>query len=140
MQDNSKFGKTKYFHRALGLDRKTEGTLPFRYYNSIRNCGDAITSYILQDTFGITGRVAPPKEEHLIGIGSIFFMANKNSYVWGSGVLSPQAAIPNIDPKKISALRGTKTVSHLRSLGYEIPDVPLGDPGIFVNTLGHLDF
>ncbi|WP_162630601.1 polysaccharide pyruvyl transferase family protein [Paracoccus endophyticus] len=110
-------------------------TIPFRYYNVIRNCGDAVTSYILNKSFGLTGRIGEAREEHLLAIGSIFFMANRKSTIWGSGVLDPKAHIPEIDPAKIHALRGRKTVEHLRGLGYKLPEVPLGDPGILVGDL-----
>ncbi|WP_136652429.1 polysaccharide pyruvyl transferase family protein [Paracoccus aeridis] len=110
-------------------------TIPFRYYNVIRNCGDAITSYILQESFGVQGRVSEAGEEHLLAIGSIFFMANRKSNIWGSGVLDPKAGIPGIDSSKVHALRGRKTVEYLSGLGYKLPDLPLGDPGIFVDEL-----
>ena len=135
MQDNS-FGKSaESYVDSIVRKNKSTRTVPFRYYNVIRNCGDAITSYILENSFGITGRVSPPGENHLLPIGSIFFMANSRSHIWGSGTLSPKASIPQIDPKKIYALRGKKTVEYLSSLGYSVPDVPLGDPGILVEEL-----
>ncbi|ADO42481.1 polysaccharide pyruvyl transferase family protein [Ketogulonicigenium vulgare] len=109
--------------------------VPFRYYNTIRNSGDAVTSYILQQQLGVSGRVVTSAEPHLLGIGSIFFMANPQSHIWGSGVMSPEAQAPSIDPLKVHALRGKKTLAWLRERGFDIGDVPLGDAGIFVDGL-----
>ncbi|MBS7697971.1 polysaccharide pyruvyl transferase family protein [Chelatococcus sp. YT9] len=110
-------------------------TVPYRYYNVIRNCGDAISAYILKNQFAATGVFTESSQPHLLPIGSIFFMANANSYIWGSGVLSPSVALGAIDVTKIRALRGELTRNHLRSAGLQVPDVPLGDPGILVKRL-----
>ncbi|WJS86014.1 polysaccharide pyruvyl transferase family protein [Paracoccus sp. TOH] len=111
----------------------THKTIPYRYYNTIRNCGDAVTAYILAKVFEVTGRVVPVTEDHLLAIGSVFFMASKKSHIWGSGVMNPKMNIPGVDPSLISALRGKKTVAYLRSLGHDIPDLPLGDPGVLIS-------
>ncbi|MDQ1077669.1 polysaccharide pyruvyl transferase family protein [Pseudoroseomonas cervicalis] len=109
--------------------------VPYRYYNVIRNCGDAITADILSGVLGVTGKVVDGSKPHLLGIGSIFFMATPHSHIWGSGVLNPANALPGFDPAKIHALRGALTREHLRSLGHRLPDVPLGDPGVLVDGL-----
>lgn len=125
----------EFYERNAIYKGEIGATIPFRYYNVIRNCGDAITSYILENSFGVTGRVTDSKDDHLLAIGSIFFMANQKSHIWGSGVLSPNSKLPAVDVKKIHAVRGKKTIEHLRSIGYTVPDMPLGDPGIFVSDL-----
>jgi hypothetical protein len=108
----------------------------YRNYNRIRNFGDAVNPLIIghvSKSLACFDRLAAP---HLLPIGSIFHMANRNSHVWGSGVMNPAKEVPAFNPARVHALRGERTVEHLRGLGHVIRDVPLGDPGILVGELG----
>lgn len=109
--------------------------IPYRMYNKIRNLGDAINPHIIENVGRAPSVYSPKSKPHILGIGSIFFDAGMNSYVWGSGMINAEKAIPSIDPQKICALRGKKTVSALTSMGYKVPDVPLGDPGFLLSKL-----
>jgi hypothetical protein len=113
--------------------------VPYRYYNVIRNNGDAISAYILRDTLGVQGIFVEGSRPHLLPVGSIVFMATAQSHIWGSGILNPAWTVPPIDPRKIHALRGTRTRDHLRGLGLPVPEVPLGDPAILVGKLVERD-
>jgi len=103
----------------------------YRSWNRIRNSGDAITSEILTKLTGLPARAVSPECPHILGVGSILFFAGRNSHVWGSGILNPAMPIPEAGSASYYALRGKKTYSALRELGIALPDLPLGDPGIF---------
>jgi hypothetical protein len=108
----------------------------YRFWNKIRNCGDAIMAYILQDVLGVTPVRVDADVPHLLGAGSIFFLANEFSHVWGSGVLRPEhAAGVRVASENIHAVRGHRTLEALRNDRPELPDIPIGDPGIFVDYL-----
>ena len=113
--------------------------LPYRSWNRIRNMGDAITPYILEAMFGFSPVFGAKEEPHLLATGSIYFLANSNSSFWGSGIQDPKnIKLPDISPEKIHAARGKLTVEFLRSKGFGLGDIPLGDPGIFAKEV--LDF
>ena len=60
------------------------------WWNNKINFGDQLNKYLIEK---ISGREVKLKEEnsyktHFLCIGSIFHLANKNSIVWGSGLIS----------------------------------------------------
>jgi hypothetical protein len=107
----------------------------YRHWNRIRNNGDAITPHILELIAGLPARAVGPTAPHILGVGSILFFANKQSHVWGSGILNPNMALPGVHESTFYALRGEKTRALLRELKVSLPDVPLGDPGIFAREI-----
>jgi hypothetical protein len=110
----------------------------YRYWNKIRNCGDAIMAYVIQDVLGATPVRVEGGEPHLLGAGSIFFLANENSFVWGSGLLRPEhGEKARFLDEKVSAVRGQRTLEALRELrpGLSASSLAVGDPGIFVEYL-----
>lgn len=107
----------------------------YRYWNKIRNLGDAITAPILADLMGLTPMVVGRDEPHLLATGSIVFMATPRSFVWGSGILDPAATIEGVSAANVRAVRGRKTLEQLhRELG-GLGEVALGDPAILVDRL-----
>ena len=109
--------------------------LPIRYWNRIQNIGDAINPYVLELVSGQKPYYATnADEEHVLGVGSIFFMANSHSHIWGSGILDPRGDISNVDLTKVHAVRGKLTRSVLESRGLA-KAVALGDPGVFVDEI-----
>jgi hypothetical protein len=110
--------------------------LPIRYWNRIANIGDSINPHILelvsQDKSYYSTNEA---EEHVLGIGSIFFMANKQSHIWGSGMLDPKRDYSAIDLEKVHAVRGALTASILREKYGLSRSIALGDPGIFADEI-----
>jgi pyruvyltransferase len=111
-------------------------TVSLRYWNRGRNIGDAINPYVVEFVSGCVPSFCYDEHaEHVLGIGSVFFMATKASHVWGAGVLDPRRPLDNVDSAKIHAVRGVKTLELLRSsLGFR-KDIPLGDPGMLVDEL-----
>ena len=104
----------------------------YRNWNRTRNCGDALTPFIAEMITGLPLRYGAWNVPHLIGVGSILGLANGYSHVWGSGYLNPTVVHPGVHDCTFHALRGQKTVDLLRSMGVSVPELPLGDPGIFV--------
>lgn len=112
---------------------KPDSKIPIRYWFRIKNIGDSINPYVISHASGMDPVYENDEtKEHLLGIGSIMFMANRHSHVWGSGILEPNHAVPNLDTKKIHALRGRLTQDRLSEVLGKKLDVPLGDPGILI--------
>ena len=101
----------------------------------MRNCGDAISSYILKQCLDVEPEFASADESHLSAVGSIISMSNSNSHIWGSGMLGPKWTVPALDAANIHAVRGKKTLALLRERGIALGDIPLGDPGILVDDV-----
>lgn len=109
--------------------------VPYRSWNRIRNVGDSITPHLIELACGCPSYHSAENERHIIGCGSIMFMANKSSMIWGTGVLGPHVRLPSLEGSQIYALRGKLTANFLRSAGITLPDVPLGDLGIFATEI-----
>jgi hypothetical protein len=107
----------------------------YRYWNKLRNCGDAVTAYILRDVLGHEPVMVGPEGPHLLATGSIFFMANEHSVIWGSGILHPSDKQKAVDIANVRAVRGFHTLAALREHHPTMPDVPMGDPGVLVSRL-----
>ena len=122
---NSEQGST-----AMSLQGKT---IPLRFWTRIRNNGDAITSYIVDKVLGGDPVHVGPDTTHLLGTGSIFFMANQKSLLWGCGVLNRSAYLPDLLPSQIRAVRGQLSADFLVQKGVHLPQIPFGDPGILVS-------
>jgi hypothetical protein len=92
-------------------------------------------SYIVQSALGATPVQVNWKQPHLLGVGSIFFLAKPTSFIWGSGMLRPYPELKAPSSDNIRAVRGRLTLDHLRSLRPEVGELPLGDPGIFADRV-----
>lgn len=120
---------------VAGTRTPVRGRIGYFYWNTIRNCGDAINAYILRDVVGVEGVPRSGARPHILGIGSILQSANAHSAIWGSGLIRPDAPMVRLGAGQVRALRGTRTRDRLRETGVAVPDVPLGDPGIFCARL-----
>lgn len=96
-----------------------------------KNFGDIITPYLVE-------KISDKKviwvnkhcfREHYMVTGSILPDANKNSIVWGSGIMSKQQKIKK--PKRICAVRGPLTRKRLLEIGYSCPEI-YGDPALLL--------
>lgn len=67
-----------------------------------------------------------------MAIGSMLEHANKNTVVWGSGFIAPNGICK---ARQIYAVRGKCTAKRLKTLGYDISHVILGDPGLLLPLL-----
>lgn len=112
-----------------------EKITPYIGWNYLRNLGDRINPDIMEFVSGTRPVFSRKDENHVLGIGSIFFLANRNSYIWGSGVIGNTFPDVQIDPAKVRAVRGRETADLLVRSGIRIPDVPFGDPGIFISDV-----
>lgn len=113
-------------------------TLRYRYWNRVDNTGDAIMAHISKHVLGLTPQCVQRGEDHMLGVGSILFMATRSSYVWGSGALHGQIKTPNLNPSRIFALRGPLTNQLLKERGIATRDIPFGDPGLLVSKIDYL--
>jgi hypothetical protein len=111
--------------------------LPIRYWTVINNAGDQINPYIIEAVAGRTPYFSPRRHEaHVLGVGSILFMATPQSHVWGSGILDPKGDYSEINVDRVHALRGKLTRDILKDRYGLSAEVPLGDPGVFVDEIG----
>jgi hypothetical protein len=109
--------------------------VPIRFWNRLRNNGDALTSMLVGRIFGGKPFQAKANEPHVLGVGSILFMANRHSVVWGSGVLNKIAYLPPIEGHQLRALRGKHSADFLMQQGIALGEIAFGDPGILVDSL-----
>jgi hypothetical protein len=110
--------------------------LPIRYWTAVSNAGDQINPYVFEAATGRAPYFSPRRNEpHVLGVGSILFMATPQSHVWGSGVLDPGGDYSQVRPQNVHAVRGKLTRELLRTKYGLEKDVPLGDPGIFVDEI-----
>lgn len=108
--------------------------IPYKMFCPIKNLGDAINPYVIKAVSG-EEPLYQRSGKHLLGIGSIFFYANKNSYIWGSGVIRPSQEIRPLVSSQIKAVRGELTRNFLIGKGYSLENLPLGDPGYLVKEI-----
>lgn len=121
--------KTLYLYYDLFYSEKD--TVKMMYYPF--NFGDAINPIIVKELSNKKILKINPnfyKKDHLLVIGSILQMANKNSIIWGTGLISKDVKV-NEEPKKILAVRGPKTRARLLEMGFDCPEV-YGDPGLLL--------
>lgn len=99
------------------------------------NFGDILTPYIVEHfckhkkVKRIPSFLRPYKKHYFI-IGSILQKCNKNTYIWGAGLISSSSE-PSSPPKAIYAVRGPKTRQILLRKGIECPEV-YGDPALLL--------
>ncbi len=68
----------------------------------------------------------------VLSIGSILsFHKYPNTIVWGSGIISKDAAIVNAE---FRAVRGYHTIKRIQELGYKAPHI-VGDPALLLNLM-----
>jgi len=113
--------------------------LPIRYWTVIANAGDQINPYIIEAVAGRTPYFSPRRDEaHVLGIGSILFMATPQSHVWGSGILDPKGDYSQVSADRVHAVRGKLTRQILKERYGLAREVPLGDPGVFADEIGEI--
>ena len=133
-----------YFFEKISFNRifETQFNLFFHRKNTI-----AIGGYINTDNFGDALNVPLLKlltsckvaevdcmlnepDENLFMIGSIIQLCNRNTIVWGSGIISKDR-LPTVEPKKILAVRGPLSRDILLSKGYDCTEI-YGDPALLL--------
>ena len=111
-------------------------TVYLKQFTGTANVGDAasavVVRHILKDPIRIVGQ-ENQERPNLIAIGSILHWADKNSIIWGSGLIHAEMVLPTA-PRSILAVRGPLTRAKLRSQGIECGDV-FGDPGVLISDV-----
>lgn len=110
--------------------------LPLVYFVAVRNVGDLLNPYMIPK---LTGReivrAQSDMRNHIRAVGSVLGSASRRSFIWGSGSIDGKPPRKPVDPEKIFALRGEKTLALCRDrFGLE-KRVPLGDPAILMPQL-----
>ena len=105
-------------------------------YKDAENYGDLLSKYIVEKVSGKPVKFVHPKKQpwykidkkNYLAIGSIIHHANKQSIVWGSGIIDHDQTIAKAD---FRAVRGPRTREFLIQQGHECPEV-YGDPAILL--------
>jgi pyruvyltransferase len=110
-------------------------SFPSFYFIRVRNFGDRITPFLIEqftDRLPVHGAAS---SEHLVACGSILTSANEHSKVWGTGFVSGEANVPRLSEGSVNALRGRLSLDKLKKCYDWIGNIPLGDPGSLVPTV-----
>jgi pyruvyltransferase len=133
------FKKTLYksfkFIKETGIFSFSNDVRAFWLENrEIPNFGDMLTPYLIEKLTGKKPYLVNKYcyKDHYLIAGSIFNKANKNSIVFGSGIMRRKEKIKK--PKKILVVRGPLTRKRLIELGYECPKI-FGDPALLLPLL-----
>jgi pyruvyltransferase len=103
------------------------------WWKKIVNVGDALSPLLIEFLSGRRVRWSCARHEPVMtAIGSIMHRVVPGWTVWGSGMISPDSAIPQ--QANVLAVRGPLTRKRLAAHGYP-PDVPIGDPGLLAPLL-----
>lgn len=104
----------------------------------IENFGDIASPYVIEKLSGRKTKHIKPNTfwyknllKHYISTGSILGYANKNSVVWGSGIISRD---DTPGPAHYRCVRGPLTRQRLLGLGYTCPE-KYGDPALLFPRL-----
>lgn len=116
-------------------------TIPLYWYREnregkgIENFGDLASPYLIEKLSGRKTKHIKPNTfwyrnflKHYISTGSIIGHANKNSVVWGSGIIQKDDT-PGAG--KFLAVRGPKSRERLLALNYAVPE-KYGDPALLL--------
>ncbi|GAA3614110.1 polysaccharide pyruvyl transferase family protein [Flavivirga amylovorans] len=104
--------------------------------NGKENYGDLMSKYLVEKISNkkVITVTHPSKRlyrrifKHYLAIGSIISSANKNSVVWGSGIIKKE---DNIRDAKFLAVRGPKTRARILEKGFNCPEC-YGDPALLL--------
>lgn len=108
---------------------------PVFYFNSVPNVGDLINPYLAKKLSGKkVYQVKSRSIRHVVGLGSILHMANENSVIWGTGIISDCADFKRrTNCHSVKAVRGQLTKNILVENGViGSSNLPLGDPGLLM--------
>lgn len=100
------------------------------------NVGDAVGSRIIENVLGCAVRTIgeePAGTAHVIGIGSIAHWSDKDSFLWGCGLIDQYVALQHA-PAAVLAVRGYRTRDILHARGIQCSEV-IGDPGLLLPEL-----
>lgn len=105
--------------------------IPLYYFSEVPNVGDLLSPYIVSRVSGRpVYRMRSGRITNLCAIGSILGAAGPKSHVWGSGSIDGAPLGDRVDPARIHALRGRKTLELVRRK-FDVPErMPLGDPAL----------
>lgn len=104
------------------------------YFSDVKNVGDALNVELVSFLSGkkVVKPFACRHLKHLLAVGSVLQAMNKNSIVWGSGLISDDCINQVKECGTILAVRGFLTKGKLEEYFNINLDVPLGDPALLM--------
>lgn len=102
--------KTKYNSHIEELisriEYKSDEVIPVNFYSGIANWGDALNRVMIAEISGRRVIKSNGYGNHILGVGSVLHLANRNSIIIGSGFISEKKAKKISRAKKVISLRG----------------------------------
>lgn len=107
--------------------------IPIKYYSAEPNVGDLLNLFLIPRISGKpVFKSHTHRFNHLAAIGSLIEGVGPKTFVWGAGSINGSGPVRSIDPDKVFALRGVKTLQLLQKEYHIDNDLPLGDPGLLM--------
>ncbi len=117
----------EFFHSKLNELKHGKNFIRVKYFKHVKNWGDELNVYLIEKVTNMKVVHHPlGQNKHLLGIGSVIGSANRNSIIWGSGLIR-ETQEPKNRPLKICSVRGPKTRKILLDRGIDCPEI-YGDP------------
>lgn len=126
---NYKFKKYTYKYSD---SLENEEAVNLYWWKGTPNLGDALNKSLVEKISNkkVIWADSTSNFKYYMAVGSVLQLANPNTEVWGSGLISKHAK-PLFKPNKIHAVRGPLTRKILLDMGFECPKV-YGDPAILL--------
>lgn len=112
-------------------------SINYLYGNKNENFGDFLTPYIVNKLTDKQVILFSPESKfsyffkHSLMVGSIIYLSNKRTVVWGSGIIKENEKIKG---GRFVLVRGPRTAKRLKELGLKPPNC-LGDPALILPFL-----
>ena len=119
---------------SIHFNSNPESISLYWYNCGVSNFGDELNPYLISK---LTNKkiekvncipILYSNVKILVSIGSIISKASSKTIVWGSGIIDSKHNINNSD---FRAVRGPRTQTRLKELGYNVPE-SIGDPALLL--------
>nr|QBK90025.1 MAG: polysaccharide pyruvyl transferase [Pithovirus LCPAC101] len=108
------------------------------YQSTSHNYGDAISQYLFEKLFKVKINIidAPQNNKNYITMGSICYMSNEQSIIWGSGFIKKEDSMKKA--RNILCVRGPLTRAKMIIDSIPCPSI-YGDPALLLPLVHHYD-
>ncbi|ELX4138963.1 polysaccharide pyruvyl transferase family protein [Vibrio vulnificus] len=125
------YKKSTYKHLDYE-NEKNDDQIPLYWWKEKENLGDALNRDLVEKISGknVVWTDHRSSQEYNMVVGSVLQLANSNSKIWGSGLISKNAR-PLYSPREIFAVRGPLTREVLKKYSINCPEI-YGDPALLL--------
>ena len=121
----------KYAYKYSDYVESSDESIKLYWWHERKNVGDALNydlAKFISKNMEVERVPYSYKKDFFMAVGSVIQHANKNTTIWGSGLIS-DTALPIFPPKEILAVRGPLTRKLLLGAGLSCPEI-YGDPAL----------